>query len=341
MSDDDQKLIRIQGARTHNLRNISLDLPRDKLIVVTGLSGSGKSSLAFDTLYAEGQRKYVESLSAYARQFLGQMVKPDVDRISGLPPTIAIAQQAGRSNPRSTVATTTEIYDYLRLLFARVGTPHCPKCGRRVHQQTVTQIVDSVLELPEQTRAMILAPLIRDKKGEHKEVFKRVLREGFVRVRVDGEVREIKDHPRLDKNRKHTVEAVVDRILIKRDLRTRLTESIETALKMADGLVVVSYQESGVGGGAREDSRTNEESEPSGPPPGDRVEDDPARLGDSVQRGGSRDRWTDAVYSERYACTKCGISLPELEPRVFSFNSPHGACPACDGLGTVMQFDPD
>ena len=198
MPDPAEKVIHIHGARTHNLRNISLAIPRERLIVVTGLSGSGKSSLAFDTLYAEGQRKYVESLSAYARQFLGQMVKPDVEQITGLPPTIAIAQQTGRANPRSTVATTTEIYDYLRLLFARVGVPHCPKCGRRVHQQTVTQIVNGVLALPEETRMMILAPLVRGQKGEHKEVFARILREGFVRVRVDGEVHEVKNHPPLD-----------------------------------------------------------------------------------------------------------------------------------------------
>ncbi|MBN2562205.1 MAG: hypothetical protein JXQ75_14875, partial [Phycisphaerae bacterium] len=339
MSCDSQKFIHIRGARTHNLRDISLSLPRDKLIAVTGLSGSGKSSLAFDTIYAEGQRKYVESLSAYARQFLGQMVKPDVEQITGLPPTIAIAQQAGRSNPRSTVATTTEIYDYLRLLFARVGTPHCPKCGRRVHQQTVTQIVDSVLELPEGTRVMVLGPLVRGHKGEHKEVFARVLREGFIRVRVDGEVCEVKHHPKIDRNKKHTIEAVVDRIIIRPDLRTRLTESIEAALKMSDGLVVVSSQDPAADQGARRDSRTSSSSSA----PGDRASGDAAprpRLGALV--GGAGDgAWRDAIYSERYACIQCGVSLPELEPRMFSFNSPHGACPACDGLGTVTEFDPD
>ncbi|HVP11168.1 MAG TPA: excinuclease ABC subunit UvrA, partial [Phycisphaerae bacterium] len=264
MPDDNSKWIRILGARTHNLRDISLSLPRDKLIVVTGLSGSGKSSLAFDTIYAEGQRKYVESLSAYARQFLGQMVKPDVDQITGLPPTIAISQQSGRSNPRSTVATTTEIYDYLRLLFARVGTPHCPKCGRLVHQQTVTQMVDSILALPEQSRVMILAPLVRGQKGEHKEVLARILREGFVRVRVDGQIVEVKSPPVLDKNKRHAIEAVVDRLIIKPDLRTRLTESVETSLRMADGLVVVAHQASSA--------------------------------------AGVDDHWQDAIYSERYAC---------------------------------------
>ena len=302
MTHRTQKFISIRGARTHNLRGISLDIPRDKLVVITGLSGSGKSSLAFDTLYAEGQRKYVESLSAYARQFLEQMGKPDVEHISGLPPTIAIGQQSGVTNPRSTVATTTEIYDYLRILFARIGTPHCHKCGRRVTSQTVDQIVDSVLALPERTRTMILAPMVCGRKGGHRETVARILREGFVRVRVDGELHEIKNLPALDKNRKHRVEAVVDRILIKPDLRTRLSESIETSLKMADGLVVVSHQD------------------------------------DKSSRDG---KWRDNTYSERLACTRCGLSLPELEPRMFSFNSPHGACPTCDGLGTVLEFDPD
>ncbi len=305
MTADEQKWIQVTGARTHNLRNISVRLPRDKLIVITGLSGSGKSSLAFDTIYAEGQRKYVESLSAYARQFLGQMVKPDVDQITGLPPTIAIGQQSGRSNPRSTVATTTEIYDYLRLLFARVGTPHCPKCGNVVHQQTVLQIADAILALPQHARVMILAPLARDQKGEHKEVLTRILREGFIRVRVDGEIIEIKSPPSLDKNKKHSIEAVVDRLIIRPDLRTRLTESVETALRIADGLVIVSH-EGGAEGGT-----------------------------------GGEARWQDVIYSERYACARCGISLPEMEPRLFSFNSPHGACLKCDGLGTVMEFDPE
>lgn len=309
MSQDDVKWIEVQGARTHNLRDVSLRIPRDKLIVVTGLSGSGKSSLAFDTIYAEGQRKYVESLSAYARQFLGQMSKPDVDQIIGLPPTIAIAQQSIRSNPRSTVATTTEIYDFLRLLFARVGTPHCPKCDRVVDRQTVTQIVDDVLNLPEQSRIMILAPLIRGRKGEHKEVFNGILRQGFVRARVDGEVYEIKNVPALGKHKKHTVEAVVDRIIVKPDQRTRVTESIETALRLTDGIVVVSHQ---------------------GPTS--------AKVADGTTKV-KEDHWQDGVYSERYACTHCNVSLPEMEPRLFSFNSPHGACSECDGLGVVMEFD--
>ncbi|MFH1419760.1 MAG: excinuclease ABC subunit UvrA [Planctomycetota bacterium] len=333
MSDENQKLIRISGARTHNLRNVSLDLPRDKLIVVTGLSGSGKSSLAFDTLYAEGQRKYVESLSAYARQFLGQMVKPDVDQITGLPPTIAISQQSGRSNPRSTVATTTEIYDYLRLLFARVGTPHCPKCGRRVHQQTVDQIVDAVLDLPEQSRVMVLAPLVRDQKGSHKEIIARVQREGFVRVRVDGEVREAKAVPLLDKKKRHTIDVVVDRLVIKPDLRTRLTESVEASLHIAEGLVMVSSQvpSRATGLGRRVDDREATSL-------GRQHRLDTSRIGGP---GALADAWHDATYSERYACARCNVSLPELEPRVFSFNSPHGACKSCDGLGTVMAFDPE
>ncbi len=302
MANQTQKYIHIRGARTHNLQGVSLDIPRDKLVVITGLSGSGKSSLAFDTIYAEGQRKYVESLSAYARQFLEQMGKPDVEQISGLPPTIAIAQQSGGTNPRSTVATTTEIYDYLRILFARIGTPHCHKCGRRVTRQTVDQIVDDVLALPERTRTMILAPMIRGAKGEHRETIARILREGFIRVRADGEVQEIKNLTGLDKKKKHHLEAVVDRIVIKPDMRSRLSESIETGLRMSGGLVLVSHQDSGAG------------------------------------RDGE---WHDHIYSERFACTRCGVSLAELEPRMFSFNSPHGACRTCDGLGIVLEFDAD
>ncbi|MFQ5423172.1 MAG: excinuclease ABC subunit UvrA [Phycisphaerae bacterium] len=303
MEDSTTRFIHVRGAKTHNLRDVSVRIPRDKLVVITGLSGSGKSSLAFDTIYAEGQRKYVESLSAYARQFLEQMGKADVEQITGLPPTIAIGRQSGASNPRSTVATTTEIYDYVRLLFARIGTPHCPKCGRRVTQQTVGQIVDAVSGLPERTRVIVLAPMVRGQKGEHRAVIARVLREGFVRVRVDGEVQEIKSLSALNARRKHTIEAVVDRVVIKPDLRTRLSESIETALRMSDGLVIVSHQPSASG-----------------------------------SRGGG-EAWRDTIYSERYACTRCGVSLPELEPRAFSFNSPHGACPTCDGLGIVLEFD--
>jgi len=299
MANGAGKSIHIRGARQHNLKNLTLDLPRDRLVVITGLSGSGKSSLAFDTLYAEGRRIFVESLSAYARQFLEQLAKPDVDEIEGLPPTIAIQQHAGAANPRSTVATTTEIYDYLRLLFARVGTPHCPRCRRPITRQTVTQIVDAACRLPEQTRVMVLAPLVRGRPGEHRDVFARVLREGFVRVRVDGELIEARQIPRLEPRRKHVIEAVVDRVVMKPDMRARLGESIETSLRLADGLVIVSHQ-----------------AEADGP-------------------------WQDALYSSRYACPRCDFSLPELEPRMFSFNSPFGACPACGGLGNVLEFDPE
>ncbi len=286
--------ISIRGAREHNLKGIDLDLPRDRLIVVTGLSGSGKSSLAFDTLYAEGQRRYVESLSAYARQFLEQMQKPDVESIEGLPPTISIEQRTGHATPRSTVATSTEIYDYLRLLFARIGKAFCYKCGRPISQQTAEQIIEDILEMPDGTKLSILAPLVRGKKGHHKEVFALVRREGFVRVRVDGQVMELKDVLTLDKNKKHEIEAVVDRITLEKpQVRRRLADSVETALKMGEGLAVVS-SESG-----------------------------------------------DRLYSTLYACPACGISFGELQPRLFSFNSPYGACESCDGLGTRLELDED
>ncbi len=292
--------IRIYGAREHNLNNINIAIPRDKLVVITGLSGSGKSSLAFDTIYAEGQRKYVESLSAYARQFLEQMQKPDVEHIEGLPPTIAIEQRSASSNPRSTVATTTEIYDYLRLLFARIGTPHCYKCGQEIRSQPTSKIVDTVLAYPEETKIMILAPMVRGQKGIHKDIFTRIQNEGFVRVRVNGQIYDIKDVPSLekDKYKKHTIEAVIDRLIVKPQIRTRLADSIELGLRMGDGLVVVTHE-------------TN---------PG---------------------KWEDQTFSEKYACPDCGISLAELEPRIFSFNSPYGACKDCDGLGTILEFDPD
>jgi excinuclease ABC subunit A len=307
---DAAKFIVIQGASEHNLRGLNVAIPRDKLVVITGLSGSGKSSLAFDTIYAEGQRKYVESLSAYARQFLEQMQKPDVDHIEGLPPTIAIEQRSGGANPRSTVATTTEIYDYLRLLFARVGRPHCwvkkangRPCGKPIQSQTVTQIVDTVLQLPEQTRLMVLAPLIRGQKGEHREVFRHIQREGFVRVRVDGQIHDVKSPPSLHKNRKHTIEAVVDRLIVKPDVRSRLTDSVELSLRLANGLVIISHENS---------------------------------------RSGAAAQWADAIFSEHYACPDHPeANLEELAPRLFSFNSPYGACSACDGLGTILEFDAD
>ncbi|HEX2911941.1 MAG TPA: excinuclease ABC subunit UvrA [Chloroflexia bacterium] len=290
----------VQGAREHNLKDIDVEMPRDKLVVITGLSGSGKSSLAFDTIYAEGQRRYVESLSAYARQFLGLMEKPDVDYIEGLSPAISIDQKSGSSNPRSTVGTITEIYDYLRLLFARIGHPHCPNCGREISRQTVQQIVDTVAALPEGSRLMILGPIIKDRKGEHKGVFEDLRKKGFVRVRVNGTVRDLEEEIELEKYKKHTIEAVVDRLIIRRDEngefneRNRLTDSIETALKLGGGIVTVVVIDG-----------------------------------------------EELYFSENYACVYCGISVGEIEPRSFSFNTPHGACPECSGLGEVLDFEPD
>jgi excinuclease ABC subunit A len=302
-----EKAIRITGASEHNLKNISLSIPRDKLVVITGISGSGKSSLAFDTIYAEGRRKYVESLSAYARQFLEQMQKPAVADITGLPPTIAIEQRSASGNPRSTVATTTEIYDYFRLLFARVGQPHCWVCGREITSQHCSQITESILALPEGTKVQICAPLVRGKKGEHKDIFAAVQREGFVRVRVDGDVYDLHNAPALDKNKKHDVAAVVDRLIIRHSVRTRLADSVETALKLADGLLLVMVQ----------------------------------KPGDDEKNGGDG-KWQDVIYSEKFACPKHPqASLEEMSPRLFSFNSPYGACKSCDGLGTILEFDPD
>ena len=295
------KFIRIKGAREHNLKNINVDIPRDQLVVITGLSGSGKSTLAFDTVYAEGQRKYVESLSAYARQFLEQLQKPDIDEIEGLPPTIAIEQRSASSNPRSIVATTTEIYDYLRVLFARAGTPHCWICGRVIDSQSPSQIVDAVMKYPAGTKVMILSPLIKGQKGEHKETFAAIGKQGFVRARVDGEILELAGNktPALTKTKVHTIEAIVDRIVLKPEVRSRLADSVETALKLSRGLVVVAIQKEG-------------------------------------------NAWSDQTFSEKFACPDHPhVSLPELEPRIFSFNSPHGACPACHGLGTSSEFDPE
>jgi excinuclease ABC subunit A len=295
------KSIRIKGAREHNLKNIDVEIPRDQLVVITGLSGSGKSTLAFDTIYAEGQRKYVESLSAYARQFLEQLQKPDIDEIEGLPPTIAIEQRSASSNPRSTVATTTEIYDYLRVLFARAGTPHCWECGREIASQTPSQIVDAVMKYPAGTKVMILSPLVRGQKGEHKETFGAIHKQGFVRARVDGEIVELQkpeNAPKLAKTFTHNIEAIVDRIVLKAEIRSRLADSIETATKLSQGLVIVAIAD------------------------------------------GSE--WKDQLFSEKFACpVHSNVSLPELEPRLFSFNSPHGACPECHGLGTLNEFDPE
>ncbi|QFY42089.1 excinuclease ABC subunit UvrA [Candidatus Methylospira mobilis] len=288
--------ILIRGARTHNLKNIDLDLPRDRLIVITGLSGSGKSSLAFDTIYAEGQRRYVESLSAYARQFLSVMEKPDVDHIEGLSPAISIEQKSTSHNPRSTVGTITEIYDYLRLLFARAGIPHCPTHGISLEAQTVSQMVDHVLGLPEDSRWMLLAPVISERKGEHVQTLEDLKSQGFIRARIDGEVYELEEPPKLDLRRKHTIEVVVDRFKVRADLGLRLAESFETALKLAGGIALVAPME------------------PDGGQP--------------------------LIYSNRYACPHCGYSLSELEPRLFSFNNPKGACSSCDGLGVTLYFDP-
>lgn len=282
----------VKGARQHNLKNITVEIPRDKLVVITGLSGSGKSSLAFDTIYAEGQRRYVESLSAYARQFLGQMDKPDVDYIEGLSPAISIDQKTTSRNPRSTVGTVTEIYDYLRLLFARIGEPHCPKCGKLIERQTVQQIVDHVLAMPQGTRFMVMAPLVRGRKGEHAKIMDQMRQAGYVRMFVDGEVRTLDEEIKLEKNKKHSLSVVIDRLAVRDGITQRLTDSVETALKLAEGLVEINV------------------------------------IGGETQ-----------MYSENFACSDCGISLPEIEPRLFSFNNPMGACPACTGLGMNMELD--
>lgn len=286
------KYIRIRGARQHNLKNINLDIPRDKMAVITGLSGSGKSSLAFDTIYAEGQRRYMESLSSYARQFLGQMDKPDVDYIEGLSPAISIDQKTTSRNPRSTVGTVTEIYDYLRLLFARVGHPHCPRCGKPVNQQSLDQMLDQLLALPERTKLLIMAQAVRGKKGEHKKLLEHIRKEGYARLRIDGEIRDAGEEIQLEKNKKHTIEVVIDRLIIRPEIRPRMAESMEVALKMGQGVAYV-------------------------------------QIVDGEQ----------LMFSQNFACEDCGISLPEITPRMFSFNSPFGACPVCSGLGSQMEMD--
>jgi len=290
--------IRIRGARTHNLKNIDLDLPRDKLIVITGLSGSGKSSLAFDTIYAEGQRRYVESLSAYARQFLSMMEKPDIDHIEGLSPAISIEQKTTSHNPRSTVGTITEIYDYLRLLYARAGTPRCPTHGQPLEAQTINQMVDQILSLPEGSKLMLLAPVVSERKGEHHKLLRELNAQGFIRARVDGEIFELDQPPELELHKKHTIEAVVDRFKVREGLELRLAESFETALALSGGLARIA---------SMDDGNPTEE----------------------------------LVFSANFACPQCGYSLPELEPRLFSFNNPVGACPTCDGLGIEQFFDPE
>ena len=284
----------VKGAKEHNLKDIDVEIPRNELVVITGLSGSGKSSLAFDTIYAEGQRRYVESLSAYARQFLGQMEKPKVEYIEGLSPSISIDQKTTSQNPRSTVGTVTEIYDYLRLLYARVGTPHCPDCGEEIASQTIDEIVEQVLEFEERTKIQILAPVVRDRKGEHQDLLKKIQREGYVRVKIDGEVRDVSEEINLDKNKRHRIEVVVDRLVIKDGIKERLADSLETALELGEGLVIIDVIDG-----------------------------------------------EEHLFSENFACPDCGINLEELTPRMFSFNSPYGACPTCDGLGSKREFDPD
>ena len=319
------EFIKIRGARVHNLKNIDLDLPKNKLIVITGLSGSGKSSLAFDTLYAEGQRRYVESLSAYARQFLGVMDKPEVDKIEGISPAISIDQRKSTHNPRSTVGTITEIYDYLRLLYARIGKPHCPNCEKLISKQTVDQIVDQVLKLPKNSEITILGPVIRAKKGEHHGILEEIQRGGFVRVRIDGSVYLIEDalQKSLDKQKKHDVEVVADRLILDKDLdRSRLVDSLEIALRLGKGIVIVSQS---VIARSSNDEAISQNSAGL-----------PRRL-----RAPRNDENTDLVFSEHFACEECGISLPELEPRLFSFNNPYGACPECTGLGEKLEVDPE
>jgi len=293
--------IRIRGARVHNLQDIDLDIPRDRLVVITGPSGSGKSSLAFDTLYAEGQRQYLESLSVYARQFLRQLERPDVDLVEGLQPTISIDQRAGSQNPRSTVATVTEIYDYLRLLLARLGEATCYRCGAPIRQQTPEQILEHLLELAEGTRVMILAPLVRGRKGQHKDVLAGVRKAGFLRARIDGQVVDLEGLPELVRQRPHHIEAVIDRVVIRAGVRPRIAESINLAVRHGDGLVLASHEKKSAAGST----------------------------------------WRDLLFSTHYACPNCRISYEELEPRTFSFNSPYGACSQCGGLGARVAFDPE
>ena len=290
--------IDIRGARTHNLKNISLEIPRDKLIVITGLSGSGKSSLAFDTLYAEGQRRYVESLSAYARQFLSLMEKPDVDHIEGLSPAISIEQKSTSHNPRSTVGTITEIYDYLRLLFARVGEPRCPTHGLPLAAQTISEMVDKVVAFPEGTKLMVLAPVVQERKGEHVKTLENLAAQGYIRARINGEICDLSDPPKLDLHKKHTIEVVIDRIKVRDDIKQRLAESFETALALSGGIAKVAPMD--------------------------------------VEPGQSTE---ELIFSANFACPTCGYSMAELEPRLFSFNNPAGACQACDGLGVKQYFD--
>ena len=334
----------VRGAREHNLKNIDVELPRDQLVVLTGLSGSGKSSLAFDTIYAEGQRRYVESLSAYARQFLEQMEKPEVDSIEGLSPAISIEQKTTSKNPRSTVGTVTEIYDYLRVLFARVGVPHCPECGKVISAQTVQQMVDRVLLQPAGARLLVLAPVVRGRKGEYKKLFFDLQRQGFSRVRVNGVVRELGEDIDLDKKRKHTIDVVVDRLVVKEGLGARLADSLETALRLADGIVQVETVRAGDGDGSSTATQIGGSGGSGTVPPVKQSRGSHNLLtADPTKQRGSHDlpSLEPMVFSERLACADCGISFPEVSPRMFSFNNPYGACPECGGIGTRFEIDPE
>ena len=297
-----KQYIKIRGANEHNLKNISIDIPRNELVVLTGLSGSGKSSLAFDTIYAEGQRRYMESLSSYARQFLGQMEKPDVESIEGLSPAISIDQKSTNRNPRSTVGTVTEIYDYMRLLYARIGIPHCPKCGREIRRQTVDQMVDQIMALPERTKIQLLAPVVRGRKGRHEKVLEQAKKSGYVRVRVDGSLYELSEEITLDKNIKHNIEIVVDRLVVKPGIEKRLSDSIETVMGLSNGLMLTDT---------------------------------------AVRDENGEEKHDTLTFSQNFSCPDCGISVDEVEPRSFSFNNPFGACPDCFGLGYKMEFDED
>ncbi|MFP3921881.1 MAG: excinuclease ABC subunit UvrA, partial [Dichotomicrobium sp.] len=327
-----QKTLSVRGAREHNLANVSLDLPREQLIVITGLSGSGKSSLAFDTIYAEGQRRYVESLSAYARQFLQMMQKPDVDSIEGLSPAISIEQKTTSRNPRSTVGTVTEIYDYLRLLFARVGTPYSPATGLPIESQTVTQMVDRVMALPEGTRLYLLSPIVRGRKGEYRKELAELQKKGFQRVKIDGQFYEIGEAPALDKKLKHDIDVVVDRIVVREDLGNRLADSIETALSLSDGLAIAEFADSPASSSPGLSRRTKTSESES--------EDARVEPGHDGRAGSDKGEAERIMFSERFACPVSGFTIDEIEPRLFSFNNPYGACPDCDGLGTELKFEP-
>src|SRR6266568_2979717 len=313
-SADGARVIAIRGAREHNLKNIDLEIPRDRLVVFTGLSGSGKSSLAFDTIYAEGQRRYVESLSAYARQFLEMMQKPDVDQIDGLSPAISIEQKTTSRNPRSTVGTVTEIYDYMRLLWARVGVPYSPATGLPIESQTISQMVDRIMALAEGSRLYLLAPVVRGRKGEYRKELAEFMKKGYQRVKIDGKFYEIADAPALDKKFTHDIDVVIDRLVVRPDITARLADSLETALKLADGLAVAEFADRPL-----DASQTGE---------------------DSVNKS-KNETHERIMFSEKFACPVSGFTIPEIEPRLFSFNNPFGACPTCDGLGTKLYFDPD